>query len=95
MTETPPSPPDTGPMTVEHGRRIFNKTKEIIQLLGQLMPLLKLMEPPVVEEGADPIDAILRLLESLSVQGSQAITCLDEIDAKLDLLLSNSGMNVP
>lgn len=95
MIEKAPNPADTRPMTVGHGRWLHNQQKEIEAKLDLLMPLLRLLEVPVLEEGADPIEAILRLLDTLSVQGTQVVTYLDEIDAKLVLLLANSGINAP
>lgn len=84
MNERPPNKEDLDlrPLTVEHGRKLLAKSVEISEQLDRLMPLLVLLESPPAEEAADPIQTVVRLLETL-------VQAVQDIEDKLDLLLAN------
>ena len=79
------------PLTVGHGRALFEKSKEIEQQVSRLAPLLALLERPEPAEDQDPIIGILKFLESLATLSQHQSTTLAEIDSRLDFLLTNSN----
>lgn len=84
MSERPPNKEDLDlrPLTVEHGRKLLAKSVEISEQLKRLMPLLVLLESQPAEEAADPIQTIVRLLETL-------VEAMQDVEDKLDRLLTN------
>jgi len=80
------------PMSVGHGKTLFDQNREIGQKVDKLLPLLSLLEDRQTE-GADsdpandPVSLILDLLERvLEAQATQA-TVLADLDRKLSLVL--------
>jgi hypothetical protein len=88
----PKSNPDLQPLTVHHGRKLYDQSKEISQQLTSLAPLLALLDQSNPAEGHDPIESILSLLEALATMAQHQTATLAEIDAKLDILLANSNI---
>lgn len=62
---------------------------EISQKLAKLMPLLALLEVPELTD-ADPIQLILRYLETLAQQEQLQTSALSRIEAKLDAILDSN-----
>jgi hypothetical protein len=83
--------PELQPLTIGHGRKLFEKSKEISQQLGKLAPLLTLLESPNQPEDQDPIGAVLKFIETLATLSEHQTIVLAEIDAKLDILLASSN----
>jgi hypothetical protein len=79
--------PDFQPLTISHGRKLYDKSEEIWQGLSRLTPLLALLERPEPIDGEDPIGNILRLLEALAAISQHQTATLLEIDSKLEALL--------
>ena len=76
------------PLTIEHGRQLFNQGREISEKLTTLSPLLTLLETPESSEGEDPIALILQFLESSALREEQQTALLQTVNAKLDALLN-------
>jgi len=65
MSESLKTNPDLAPLTVGHGRKLFDQNKEIATLLGQMQPLLGLIEEKGAESEYDPIAQIVDLLTAI------------------------------
>ena len=87
----PKSDPDRSPMSIAHGRKIFDQSKAISEQVSQLTPLLGLLDQTSQDGDQDPIVHILRLLETLADQGQRQTELLQEIDSKLEFLLGNTS----
>jgi len=88
---SPKSNPDQHPLSIAHGRKLYDQTKTISEQVSKLTPLLGLLDQTEPERDQDPITHILRLLETLADQGQRQAEQLQEIDAKLEFLLGNTN----
>ena len=71
--------PDLAPLTVGHGRKLFDQNKEIATLLGQMQPLLALIE----KEGVEPTDNPGSLITNVHValgQEAQDFSMVSSLD---------------
>ena len=91
----PKSNPDLQPLTIHHGRKLYDQSKDISQQLTKLVPLLALLDQVNPAEDQDPIGNIMKFLESLATISHHQAAMLAEIDAKLDALLANSNIEGP
>jgi hypothetical protein len=82
---------DRRPLTVSHGKKLYDQSKAISAQLKELTPLLGLLDEAEQDQDQDPIAHILRLLETLADQGQRQTELLQEIDAKLEFLLGNTN----
>lgn len=85
--------PDLGPLTIGHGRRLFDQSKAISAQLKELTPLLGLLEQATPDADQDPILQIMRFLEALADHTQHQAALLQDIDGKLEYLLANSSIN--
>lgn len=86
MPTKPEKNAQTEPLTVAHGRKIFDQSKEIANKLDALEPLLALLDPRDSAETEDPVRQIGVFLESLAVQSQRQTDLLKRLDSKLDYL---------
>lgn len=80
----------TSALTVAHGRKIFDQSKQISEKIDQLAPLLALLDQPESEGEEDPIAQIVAFLETLANQSQEQTVLLENIDSKLDILLGGA-----
>lgn len=83
------------PLTIAHGKRLYEQAQKISEQIGQLTPLLSLLEPPDRPPEQDPIGHILRYLEALVTLAEHQTARIAEIDAKLNVLISTSNIELP
>ncbi|MDA9530041.1 hypothetical protein ACM42_16740 [Bradyrhizobium sp. CCBAU 25338] len=83
---------DQRPLTVAHGRKLFDQSKAIADQLDRLSPLLGLLEPEASNADQDPISRTLKFLEALADHSQRQTDLLQEIDSKLEFLLANSSI---
>jgi len=79
--------PDLAPLTVAHGRKLFDQGKAIATLLDQLKPLLALTEEREAEPEHDPVLKIVDLLTSISTAQQEQAQHQRILDRKLDFLI--------
>ena len=92
---SPKSNPDQNPMSIAHGRKLFDQSKTISEQVRLLTPLLGLLDQTVPASDQDPIAQILKLLETLADQGQRHTELLQDVDAKLEFLLRNTNTSEP
>jgi|Deesub1362B_J571_1020462.scaffolds.fasta_scaffold47058_1 hypothetical protein len=79
--------PDLVPLTVAHGRKLFDQGKAIATVLDQLKPLLALTEDQQAEPENDPVLQIVELLTSISTAQQGQAQHQRILDRKLDFLI--------
>lgn len=89
------SNPDLAPLTVGHGRRLFEQGKAITEQLTQLMPLIQLSGPDPAQVTSDPIDQIVALLTSITNAQELQAQRQELLDQKLDFLIARFAANEP
>lgn len=89
--QSPKPDPDRNPLSIAHGRKLFDQAKAISEQVSQLTPLLGLLDQTEPDRDQDPIAHVLGLLETLASQGQRQAEQLQEIDAKLEFLLGNTN----
>lgn len=94
MNEESKSNPERQPLTVAHGKKLYEQGTQISRQVVQLAPLLALLEPATPTED-DPISQILHYLETLATIAQHQALALTEIDAKLNALIVNSNIEMP
>ena len=92
---SPKSNPDQSPMSIAHGRKLFDQSKAIGEQVSLLTPLLGLLDQTIPDPDQDPIAQILKLLETLADQGQRHIELLQDVDAKLEFFLRNMNTSEP
>lgn len=80
---------DLAPLTVGHGRKLFDQNKEITTLLGQLHPLLALIEEKGAEPEGDPIAKIVELLTTISMAQQRQDQHQQVLSRKLDFVIAH------
>jgi|SRR5665213_3590576 len=88
MTESNKSNPDRAPLTVAHGRKLFDQTKGIAASLDQLQPLLALIEKKGEEPEGDPIAQILDLLTTIVTTQQRQDQHQQVLSRKLDFIIA-------
>jgi len=79
---------DNAPLTIAHGRKLFDQGKTIAATLDRIAPLLEAMDKVSSEETQDPALKIVELLTTI-VDAQQLFAQRQEfIDQKLDFLIS-------
>ncbi|RTL62431.1 MAG: hypothetical protein EKK42_31750 [Pseudonocardiaceae bacterium] len=81
--------PDLAPLTIAHGRKLFDQGKAIATLLDQLKPLLVLMEEQEAEPDNDPVLKIVELLTNISTAQQKQSQYQQIMDRKLDFLIAH------
>jgi hypothetical protein len=81
------------PMTVAHGRKLFDQSIAISAQLKELTPLLSLLDQATPDVDQDPIVQITRFLETLADHSQRQTALLQEIDGKLQFLLADSSIS--
>ncbi len=89
------SNPDLAPLTVGHGRKLFEQGKAITDQLTQLMPLIQFSTPDPAEANNDPIDQIVALLTSIATAQELQAQRQELLDQKLDFLIARFAANEP
>jgi len=85
--------PDLAALTVGHGRKLFDQNKEIATLLGQLHPLLALIEEKDAEPEGDPIAKIVELLTTIVTTQQRQDQHQQIISKKLDFVIGHLTAN--
>jgi hypothetical protein len=80
--------PDRAPLTVAHGRKLFDQNKEIATLLGKMQPLLTLIEEKGEEPEDDPIAKIVELLATIVVAQQRQDQHQQILGKKLDFVIA-------
>src|SRR5665213_1883554 len=80
--------PDLAVLTVGHGRKLFDQNKEIVTLLGQMQPLLALIEEKGAEPTADPIVQIVELLTTIVTAQQRQDQHQQVLSKKLDFVIA-------
>lgn len=80
---------DLAPLTIAHGRKLFDQGKAIATLLDQLKPLLVLTEEQEAEPENDPVLKIVDLLTSISTAQQEQAQLQRILDRKLDFLIAH------
>lgn len=86
MSESTPANPDMEPMTIAHGRKLFEQSRGIAALLDQLRPLLTLIEEKDPGIADEPIAKIVELLTCIST-AQQKQDQFQILDRKLDFII--------
>lgn len=81
--------PELAPLTVGHGRKLFDQSKEIAVVLDQLKPLLALVEEREVEPQNDPVLQIVELLTSILTAQQKQDQHQKLLDRKLDFIIAH------
>jgi len=79
-------PSDSAPLTVAHGRKLYDLSKGNAELLQQLLPLLELLDPKEIDPEQDPLAQIISLLEGIAARQAETLAIVRSIDHKLDLI---------
>jgi hypothetical protein len=87
MNESKKANPDLEPLTVGHGRKLFDQNKTIATLLEQLRPLLVLIEEKDAEPEGDPIAKIVELLTTISMAQQRQDQRQQVLSRKLDFII--------
>jgi hypothetical protein len=80
--------PDLAPLTIGHGRKLFDQNKEIATLLGQMRPLLALIEEKGAEPAVDPIAQIVNLLTTIVTTQLRQDQHQQVLGKKLDFIIA-------
>src|SRR5215469_12998228 len=80
--------PDLAPLTVAHGRKLFDQGKAVATLLDQLKPLLALTEEKEADPEHDPVFKIVELLTNISAAQQRQSQHQQILDRKLDFLIA-------
>jgi hypothetical protein len=80
--------PDLAPLTVAHGRKLFDQNKVIATSLDQLQPLLALMEEKDAEPTGDPIAKIIELLTNIVTTQQRQDQHQQILGKKLDFVIA-------
>ncbi|WP_431017240.1 hypothetical protein [Bradyrhizobium pachyrhizi] len=78
------------PMTIGHGKRLYEQAKHMSTQLEELK--LALLEPADSTTSRDPIAEITALLRNLTVQGQHQLAEMQTISAKLNAVLRALGI---
>jgi len=89
MNESKKANPDLEPLTVGHGRKLFDQNKTIATLLEQLRPLLVLIEEKNAEPEDDPIAKIVELLTTISMAQQRQDQHQQILGKKLDFVIGH------
>lgn len=81
--------PDLAPLTVGHGRKLFDQRKAIATLVDQLTPLLALTEEREADPEHDPVLAIVELLTNISTAQQRQSQHQQILERKLDFLIAH------
>ncbi|WP_316168225.1 MULTISPECIES: hypothetical protein [unclassified Bradyrhizobium] len=96
MNPSQPKPdPDRQPLTVGHGKKLYDQSRAISAQVKELVPLLTLLEHATPDTEQDPIAQITRFLEILADHSQRHTELLQGIDEKLNFLLANSSISEP
>lgn len=94
MNPSQPKPdPDRQPLTVGHGKKLYDQSRAISAQLKELTPLLTLLEQATPDTDQDPITQITRFLEILADHSQRHAELLQGIDEKLQFLLADSSIS--
>jgi len=85
-----PKSEDTLPLTVAHGRKIYDQSKQIAETLERLTARVQLLDQPEGDNQEDPIAQIVGFLDRLAAQSQDQMILLEQIDAKLDILVAGA-----
>jgi hypothetical protein len=88
MSESMKTNPDLAPLTVAHGRKLFDQTKGIAASLDQLQPLLALIEEKGAEPTVDPIVQIVELLTTIVTAQQRQDQHQQILSKKLDFVIA-------
>jgi hypothetical protein len=81
--------PDLAPLTVAHGRKLFEQTKGIATLLDQMQPLLALIEEKGAEPENDPIAKMVELLTTIVTMQQRQDQHQQILGKKLDFVIAH------
>jgi hypothetical protein len=93
MSSSEQKPDLDRPLTIGHGKKLYDQSKAISGQVEALAPLLKLLDQASSSESdQDPIVQIIRLLETLTDHSQRHTALLQAIDGKLNFLLADSNI---
>ena len=81
---------DRQPMTVGHGKRLWEQAKHMSAQIEELK--LALLEPADPSTARDPIAEIMALLQNLTIQGQHQLAEMQAVSAKLDTVVAALGI---
>ena len=79
------TPNNLQPMTVAHGKLLHEAT---IRLREQVEKLRADLLPPEEPTAKDPVEEITNLLQNLAIQGGHLMSELQNISAKMDVVIA-------
>jgi hypothetical protein len=95
MASTQQNPTETTlPLTIEHGRKIFDQGKAIAADIQTLKPLLELLNEAVPPTN-DPILRIVELLETMLETQIRQDNDIALANEKLDIILASAAFGWP
>jgi hypothetical protein len=81
---------DRQPLTVAHGKRLYEQAKHMNAQIEELKRALT--EPADPPMGGDPIAEITALLQNLTIQAQHQLAEMQSVSAKLDAVLGALGI---
>ena len=79
--------PDERPLTIAHGRRLFEQASAINHKMDALQPFFQLLEAAPSSTEQDPIAVLVQLLEMISDTQARHDEAIFDMGRKLDAII--------